>query len=59
MEARKPGLQHHMGLDAKNPDFVATNNKDADQPAHLCSLISAFVINYLKSKVTSSDGPSV
>ena len=22
-EARKPGLQHHMGLDAINPDFVA------------------------------------
>ena len=22
-EARKPGLQYHMGLDARNPDFVA------------------------------------
>ena len=25
------------------------NNKDADQPAHLCSLISAFVIHLLES----------
>ena len=34
-------LEHlpYMGLDA---GFV--NNKDADQPAHPCSLISAFVI---------------
>ena len=22
-EARKPGLQHHMGIDARNPDFAA------------------------------------
>ena len=22
-EARKPGLQHHIGLDARNPDSVA------------------------------------
>ena len=22
-EARKPGLQHHTGLDVRNPDFVA------------------------------------
>ena len=25
------------------------NNKDADQPAHLCSLISTFVIRLLES----------
>ena len=28
------------------------NNKDADQPAHPCSLISAFVIHYLKSIIS-------
>ena len=27
------------------------NNKGPDQPAHPCSLISAFIICYLKSKV--------
>ena len=36
----------YMGLDERKPDFVA-NNKDLDQPAHLCSLISAFVICFL------------
>ena len=45
-EARKPGLQHHKGL---------TNNKGAGQPAYACSLISAFVIRYLKNKVFRSD----
>ena len=28
------------------------NNKDADQPAHLCSLISAFVIHLLESVIS-------
>ena len=32
-EARKPGFQHHIGLDARNPDFVDCEYKDADQPA--------------------------
>ena len=31
------------------------NNKDADQPAHPRRLINAFIIHYLKSKVTRSD----
>ena len=34
--------------------FLLANNKAADQPAHLRSLISAFVILYLKGKVTKS-----
>ena len=35
--------------------LILVNSKGADQPAHLCSLISAFVIRYLKSEVTRSD----
>ena len=31
------------------------NNKGADQPAHPHSLISAFIIRFLKSNVTRSD----
>ena len=50
----KPELQNHMGIDKRNPDLIA-KNKGADQPAHPRSLISAFIIPYLKSKVTRSD----
>ena len=53
--ARKHVLQHHMGCDARNPDFVACEQQRRNQPAHLGSLISAFDILYLKSKVTRSD----
>ena len=35
--------------------LLLANNKGADQPAHPRSLISAFVIHYMKSKVTRSD----
>ena len=28
-EARKPGLQHHMGLDARNPDYVTCEQQGA------------------------------
>ena len=35
--------------------LLLANNKGADQPAHLHSMISAFVSCYLKSKVTRSD----
>ena len=35
--------------------LLLVNNKGADQPAHSRSLVSAFVIRYLKSKVTRSD----
>ena len=37
---------HHMGLNARNPDFVACEQQTADQPEHSRSLISAFVIHY-------------
>ena len=36
-----------MGLNARKPVFA--NNTGADQPAHPRSLISAFVIRFLKS----------
>ena len=45
----------HMGLSSE-----FTNNKDADQPAHLRRLISAFVIRSLKSiipKIAASEIP--
>ena len=51
VEARKPGLQHHMGLDARNHDLLLVNNKGADQLAHPPSLISTFVIHFQKSKI--------
>ena len=35
--------------------LLLTNNKNAEKPAHPRCLISAFVIRYLKSKVTRSD----
>ena len=35
--------------------LLLVNNHGADQPEHPRSLISAFVIRYLKSKVTRSD----
>ena len=35
--------------------LLLSNNKRADQPAHPHSLISAFVLRYLKSKLTRSD----
>ena len=52
-----------MGLDARNwtPENLSSgfaNNKDADQPAHLQSLIRAFVIHLLGS-IISKLGTSV
>ena len=47
-EVRKPGLHDHYGPIT----FLLANNKGADQPAHSRSLISAFVIRYMKSKET-------
>ena len=35
--------------------LMLANNKGADQPVHLRSLISAFVIRHLNSKVSRSD----
>ena len=37
-----------MGLGAIKPDFVAENNKATVQP---CSMFSAFVLHFLKSKL--------
>ena len=36
----------------KKPDFDVCNNKSIDQPAHLLSLISAFVYRSLESAIT-------
>ena len=39
-----------MGLDARKPVFLGhANNTGANQPAHLRSLISAFVVRFLES----------
>ena len=35
------------------------NNKSADQSAHLCSLISAFVVRYLDSKIKNLLYPKI
>ena len=48
-EARKPGLQHHMGSTQETLTFLPYSKKGADQPAHPHSLISACVIRFLKS----------
>ena len=42
-----------MPLTRENLSWGCANNKGADQPAHPHSLISAFVIHYLESKVAS------
>ena len=44
----------YMGLDARKPDFGGkfAKNKDADQPAHSRSLISACVIRVLESTIS-------
>ena len=39
--------------------LLYTNNKGTDQPAHLCSLISAFVIHFLESIMTPLDSPKI
>ena len=42
----------YMGLDARKPVFGGlANNTGADQPAHMRSLISAFVIRVLESSI--------
>ena len=50
-EPRKHGLQHHMRMDTRNPDFDCEHQRG--RPASLGSLISAFTMHYmyLKSKV--------
>ena len=39
----------------EKPWLLLVNTKGLDQPAHLRSLTSTFVIRYLKSKATRSD----
>ena len=41
--------QHNMGLEGRK-GFA--NNKAADQPAHMRSLISAFVIRLMESNIS-------
>ena len=41
-----------MGLNAGKPGILHANNKGADQPVHPRSLISAFVICLLESKIS-------
>ena len=41
-----------LGIDSRKPDVLLANIKDADQPLHLHSLGSAFVIRLLKSKIS-------
>ena len=54
-----------MALDARKPDFRGggggggggggvANNKGLDKPAHWFSLISAFVIHFLESIISTS-----
>ena len=38
-----------MGLVAKKKTLLHANNKDADLPAHPCSLIGIFVMRFLES----------
>ena len=40
-----------MGLNARKPGVLHGNNKGADPPVHLRSLISAFVNCLLESKI--------
>ena len=48
-----PGFNFIWASMRETLTLMLANNKFADQPAHPCSLISAFVIRYLKSKVTT------
>ena len=44
-----------MGLDARKPGFGVCEQqrrRGADQPAHRCRLISAFVIRFLESIIS-------
>ena len=45
----------YMGLDARKLTLLHVNNKGVDQPAHPCSLISAFVVRVLECLMTPLD----
>ena len=51
-EARKPAGFIIWASMQEILTLLLDNNKSADQPAHPHSLISAFIIPYLKNKVT-------
>ena len=42
----------HMGFDPKKPVFGFANNKDAEQPAQMRSLISTFLIGFMESIIS-------
>ena len=44
-------MKHYRGLNGRNLTLLDVNIKGANQPAHLLSLIKAFVICYLESIV--------
>ena len=51
-------VSHKWALTLENLSSGFASNKSADQPAHLCRLISAFVIPFLESimsKLASSE----
>ena len=43
----KSSADYHLGLVVRNLSSLLGNNKGTDQPVHLHSLISAFVIHFL------------
>ena len=53
-----PNVLKSLGVDASKPDFRAANNKGADQPGHVRSLISVVVIRLMEniiSKLATSE----
>ena len=44
--------QKYVGWMRKNLTLLHANSKGSDQPAHLHSLISAFVIGFLQSLIS-------
>ena len=45
-EVRKPGLQHHMGLNVRNTDFVACDQR-RDKPACASAQTDQYLYNLL------------
>ena len=48
----KPYVMHIWALMRENLSLVFASNKGTDQPAHLCSLMSTFVIHLFKSIIS-------
>ena len=49
-DSETTGIEN-MSLVMRKPALPYANSKGADQPVHLCSLISAFVVHSLDSKI--------